>query len=297
MPTAFSRPEDSSSQRVVTLWYISTENPGSVLELQPKADRGFGRKFLAQLNPSWPVTVIGQFPLNRSALTDASEFYIAAYPGVTVIQTVLDVAATLSTLPLEYRTWVEAPVVCAFAFGPQDFAGMARWENGTLTRSLCARPDTLIEDIGLPEPFEQEFWSGHVPHPDGGIYLPFFPQDMVHAAQSAWLGIDISPTGPDIDVVAYAIDGRPAPKVPQLENTTSEPPRVEDVPAYDDYESYSPSSLNDAQLYRMARKVRLTAEHFSNTITRKMDHVKNDPSRKKQSPRLSQDSGNQFPGP
>lgn len=282
MATPFVLPEDRTSRRVVTLWFISSDNPGGVLELQPKADRGFGRKFLAQLNPSWPVTVIGQFPLNRSALTDASEFYIGAYPGVSVIQTVLDIPATLSALPLEYRTWIEAPVVCAFAFGPEDFAGMARWEHGTLTRSLCARPDTLIEDSGLPEPFEQNYWSGKFPHLDGGIYLPFIPKDMVHAAQSAWLGVDISSTGPDIDVVAYAIDGRPSPKMPQLNNTTPELPVVEKVPPYDDYENHNSSSLNDAQLYRMARKVRLTAENFSNVIARKMERVKNDPARKKQ---------------
>lgn len=289
MPTAFSLPEDRSSQRVVTLWFISTEHPGKVLEQQPKADRGFGRKFLGQLNPAWPVTVIGQFPLNRSALTDASEFYIAGYPGVSVIQTVLDIPATLSALPEEYRTWIEAPVVCAFAFGPQDYAGMARWEHGTLTRSLCARPETLIEDIGLPEPFEQDYWSGKFPHLDGGIYLPFIPQDMVQAAQSAWLGVDISSTGPDIDVVAYAIDGRPAPKIQQRESATSKPPLVAPVPVYDDYETHSSYSLNDAQLYRMARKVRLTAENFTTAVTRKMERLKNDPARRKQSPRLSQD--------
>ena len=75
---------------VLTLWYVTAADPAEVLRGEPKADRGFGRKFLAQLNPSLPVTPIGQFPLNRSAEPGASEFYIGGYPGVAVVQTIID---------------------------------------------------------------------------------------------------------------------------------------------------------------------------------------------------------------
>ena len=35
---------------LVTLWFVSAANPASVLEQEPKADRGFARKYLAQLD-------------------------------------------------------------------------------------------------------------------------------------------------------------------------------------------------------------------------------------------------------
>ncbi|HHT58184.1 DUF6928 family protein, partial [Corynebacterium stationis] len=71
---------------VLNIWYVNIDNPASILETEPKADRGYGRKFLAQLNPLFPVTPIGQFPLNRSAQADDHEFYIGGYPGITVVQ-------------------------------------------------------------------------------------------------------------------------------------------------------------------------------------------------------------------
>lgn len=40
------------SHAVLTLWYISQPNAEEVLKTEPKADRGFGRKFLAQLDPT-----------------------------------------------------------------------------------------------------------------------------------------------------------------------------------------------------------------------------------------------------
>ena len=42
-------------QAVVTLWFVTAANPARILAAEPKADRGFGRKYLAQLNPRWPA--------------------------------------------------------------------------------------------------------------------------------------------------------------------------------------------------------------------------------------------------
>ena len=63
----------------------------------------------------------------------------------------------------------------------------------------------------------------------------------MHAAESSWLGVDISPGGPDINVVGYAVDGRPEPKLEPREAQTK---GVAEVAAkfaspnadYDDYE-------------------------------------------------------------
>lgn len=199
---------------VVTLWFISTSSPATVLAAEPRADRGFGRKYLAQLNPNWPITPIGQFPLNRSAPASPDEFYIAGFPGITVVQTVVEELDKLSTLSPQLLGSVPAREVYAFAVNAEEeFAGLAHWQLGELKRSFCARPMAVHEDLGLPEPFESPYWAGEHGEQRGGIYLPFAPADLVAAAQRAWLGVEISEEGPDINIVAYAVDGRPEPKV------------------------------------------------------------------------------------
>ena len=210
---------------VLNLWYVTADNPGEVLAAEPKADRGYGRKYLAQLNPAFPITPIGQFPLNRSAQADAGEFYIGGYPGVTVVQTVVTAEATrLSELsPLLLRA-APAEHVFAFAEDPNStYAAFAHWDAGELKRSFCASRYNSLEDIGLPEPFEGPFWAGEHGEQLGGIALPFEPEKLMQAAQTYWLGVEIGPEGPDLHVVGYATDGRPEPKVDEPKKRTPKP--------------------------------------------------------------------------
>ncbi|WKD58073.1 hypothetical protein CAPI_07685 [Corynebacterium capitovis DSM 44611] len=243
-----------SNPAVVTLWFVNTADPAQVLEGEPKADRGFGRKLLAQLNPAWPITPIGEFPLNRSSLPSRNEFYIAGYPGVAVVQTFVDDAGALSTVAPELRQGLPAADVYLFAEGTEsDFAGFAHFAGPTLQRALTATRDVVIEDVGLPDPFEAPYWAGEKAEQIGGISLPFEPKDLARAAQETWIGVDVSPSGPDINVVGYAIDGRPEPRIEkpaQREETKS----VEHVAArfaqrerdadYDDYEG-SPDATGE----------------------------------------------------
>ncbi|QPK79757.1 hypothetical protein G7Y31_03405 [Corynebacterium lizhenjunii] len=206
----------SISRAVLTLWYVNCSDPAAVLRTEPKADRGFGRKYLSQLNPALPVTPIGQFPLNRSVSVDVAEFYIGGYRDVTVVQTIImEEALTLSQLsPLLLRA-IDATDIYAFATNEDEgYAGFAHWHSYELKRSLCCTATAFLEDIGLPEPFEGEYWAGeHSPENSGGITLPFVPQQLMEHAQNSWLGVEIGPNGPDLDVVGYAVDGRPEPKV------------------------------------------------------------------------------------
>ncbi|MGD7001916.1 DUF6928 family protein [Corynebacterium halotolerans] len=206
--------DETSSGVVVTLWFVTTDSPAAVIEAEPRADRGFGRKYLAQLNPAWPISPIGQFPLNRSTPASPGEFYVAGFPGITIVQTVVEELTLLSELSPQLLGSVKAPTVYAFAANETTgFGGFARWQDGQLKRSLCARPMELIEDQGLPEPFENPYWAGQRGEQLGGIYLPFRPTELVAEAERTWLGVEVSPEGPDINVVAYAVDGRPEPKV------------------------------------------------------------------------------------
>ncbi|MBC3186425.1 hypothetical protein H7347_07535 [Corynebacterium sp. zg-331] len=197
----------------MTLWFVSAPDPAAVLSKEPRADRGFGRKYLAQFNPSWPVTPIGQFPFNRSAPASRGEFYIAAFPGVALVHTLVPDASKLSRLDASLRASIPARDVYAISAGEDDFGAFAHWHEGDLQRSLGARREELFEDIGLPEPFEGPYWAGLRADPAGGIALPFVPADLAREAQRSWLGVDVSPEGPDIQVAGFAIDGRPEPRV------------------------------------------------------------------------------------
>lgn len=244
------------SRAVLTLWYVTvgdSSEPAAdiakVLNANPKADRGFGRKYLSQLNPAFPVTPIGQFPLGRSAQADVGEFYIGGYPGVTVVQTVImDDALTLSKLsPLLLRA-INAKHIFAFASNEEEgYAGMAHWENYELKRSLCSTRTEFIEDIGLPEPYEGPYWAGdHRPSTFGAITLPFVPKELMQKAERTWLGVEIGENGPNLDVVGYAIDGRPEPKVDPAPAPKSTSELVETSaaklgvgPANGDYDDYA----------------------------------------------------------
>ena len=51
--------DHSSHDTVITLWFVTATHPEKVIATMPRADRGFGRKLLSQLNPRWPITPIG----------------------------------------------------------------------------------------------------------------------------------------------------------------------------------------------------------------------------------------------
>jgi hypothetical protein len=240
---------------VVTLWFVTAAEPRQVLTAEPRADRGFARKFLAQLNPSWPLTHIGDFDMNRSAPPGHDEFYIGGYPGLSVVQTVLPDDggfATLSDLPgltgpyRELMTLIPAADVYATVHTPDDpdgLAGAAHWVGTRLKRSFCATREVILEDEGLPEPFEARFWEGTTEA--SGIQLPFLPSEFALAAVEYWLGVSLSDSSElsvDVPVAAFAVDGRPAPRqVPVKERTWFSPGAGEPAPDGDraDYDDYA----------------------------------------------------------
>lgn len=259
---------------VITLWFVTAADPARVIAAEPRADRGFGRKYLAQLNPAWPITPIGEFPLNRSAQASPGEYYIAGFPGVTIVQTVVSGTPVFSEL--DRRLLDSVPAADVYAFGVDTGTGygaLAHWRGGVLKRSLCAERNRTYEDVGLPEPFEAPFWAGERAPSAGGISLPFEPVDLVAEAQRSWLGVDVSPDGPDIHVVAYAVDGRPAPRAvdgPRRERERASRPQDEPDAGggYDDYES--PTEEDDTRLPRWADESVAAARRAGSVLGRRM---------------------------
>lgn len=237
---------------VVTLWFVSTPDVATILSAEPEPDRGFGRKFLSQLDSSKPITTIGTFPLNRSTVPGKDEYYIGGFPGVIVVQSVVEELTKMSELPQRLITAIDSPDLYVFAEDSEStFAGIGHFQGDKMRRSFCATRSRVYEDKGLPEGFEYGYWSGT----SEGIDLPFEPKDLVAGAEEGWLGVPISSSGPDINVVGYATDGR---KEPRIEEHARAVPLDEVVvtsstklgfsatnPDYDDYESHDQPGTTD----------------------------------------------------
>lgn len=276
-------------EAVVTFWFVNVASPEEALAAEPKADRGFGRKLLAQINPAWPITPIGQFPLNRSSKPGRDEFYIAGYPGVAVAQTFVENSEKLTETVAFLRKALPSADTYVFAEGTNsDYAGFAHYSGEQLRRSLTATREKVLEDVGLPDPFEAPYWAGEMAEQLGGITLPFEPKDLMHEAQRAWLGVDVDAHGPDIHVVGYAVDGRPEPKIQRITPKVKSVDEVaakfaEPDKAYDDYEVGSDSGETDefvafadasvAVVKRIGRGVRRRAREVAETVKERIRHA------------------------
>ena len=274
---------------VVTVWFVTSAHSEEVLAAEPKADRGFGRKLLAQINPAWPITPIGQFPLNRSSRPGRDEFYIAGYPGVAVVQTFVEDSEKLSDTVGYLRRALPSADTYVFAEGTDStYGGFSHYVGDELRRSLTATRERVLEDLGLPEPFEARYWAGEKAEQLGGITLPFEPKDLVREAQRSWIGVDLHAGSPDVHVVGYAVDGRPEPKITQPAKP-SKTMTVEEVAArfaekdsaYDDYDVQSDTDgdefteLADASVAaakRIARGIRRRVKRTAAALKERIRH-------------------------
>jgi hypothetical protein len=197
---------------VATFWYLGTEDPAAPIRAGRPSDPGFARRLLSKLHPTVTVASLGAFPLNRSASTGPGEIYVGSFPGLTVVQTLLDEPVLPSATPDTWLRLVEAPTVLLFSHDPDTgVSGFARWESGRLVRSFAGADDRIVEDEGMPLPFERPYWAGEFPldsATDSPLALPFSPSSLLHAAHRDWLGFDLEPGGLDVPVHGFATDGR-----------------------------------------------------------------------------------------
>ncbi|MFP7366556.1 hypothetical protein SFC07_12410 [Corynebacterium callunae] len=262
---------------IVTIWFVTASDPQSIIRSEPRADRGFGRKLLAQLNPTWPITPIGQFSLNRSVPASANEFYIAGFPGVTIIQTVLEDVSALSKLSPRLLKAVPATDIFVFAINKETtLGGFAHIHDNAVKRSFIAYEERVFEDVGMPGGFETPYWAGKKGTRKTPLSLPFNPIELVYEAQRAWLGFDAT-TSPDINVVAYAIDGRPEPRIPRPRVISSaavtqaavEKLGFKENTDYDDYEQHeSPDRIVPRRVTAGAQKAAHSAQNMAKSALR-----------------------------
>ncbi|AVH87966.1 Hypothetical Protein NG00_00639 [Corynebacterium camporealensis] len=264
------------SRAIVTLWYVTTDSPADVLAAEPKADRGFGRKYLAQLNPNFPVTPIGQFPLNRSVEADIAEFYIGGYPGVTVVQTVVvEEGVMLSQLSPLLLEAIPARELYAFALNEEEATPVSRTGRTVNSNARCAAPALdCWKTSAFPKASKALTGPVSSTQISAEFLFPLNHRDLMDEAQRRWLGISIDAEGPDLDVVGYAVDGRPEPKVDELPNSTRSVGELATTSAgklglhdYDDYEDHSAGDTSTGEeIVRTTKKLgRLVGSWISQT--------------------------------
>ena len=199
-------------RHVATFWYVATENPAELFTSGVPSDPGFARRLLSRLHPTVTVASLGTFPLNRSASAGPGEIYIGSFPGLTVVQTPIDASVKPSTTDQVWLRLVETPTVLQFSHDSDTgVSAFARWESGTLVRSFAAADDRIVEDEGMPLPFERPYWAGEFPlegADDNPLALPFSSSSLLHAAHRDWLGFELKPGGLDVPVDGFATDGR-----------------------------------------------------------------------------------------
>ena len=197
---------------VATFWYLATDDPAAPIRAGQPSDPGFARRLLSRLFPTVTVASLGAFPLNRSASAGPGEIYVGSFPGLTVVQTPMEGPITPSATPESWLKLVEAPTILLFAQDAEDgVSGFARWESGRLVRAFAGADDRIVEDEGMPLPFERPYWAGEFPldtATDNPLALPFSPSSLLHAAHRDWLGFDLEPGGLDVPVHGFATDGR-----------------------------------------------------------------------------------------
>ena len=197
---------------LATIWYLATDDPAAPFREGLAPDPGFARRLLSRLYPTVTVASLGSFPLNRSASAGPGEIYVGSFPGVTVIQTLVSGPVAPSATAETWLELVKAPTVLLFAHDLESAtSGFARWEDGTLARSFAGADDRIVEDEGMPLPFERPYWAGEFPiegASDTPLALPFSPSSLMRAAHRDWLGFDLDPGGLDVPVHGFATDGR-----------------------------------------------------------------------------------------
>jgi hypothetical protein len=95
-----------------------------------------------------------------------------------------------------------------------DWLSFALWQAGRLVRSLSLSPeDGIIENIGVPLPFEEPYWAGQYPvepipgWPNQDPYtLPFHPLDLGEDALRWLVGFNLEGLPDPENVPAFVID-------------------------------------------------------------------------------------------
>ncbi|MGV9857731.1 DUF6928 family protein [Gordonia sp. NPDC003425] len=210
------------SARAVTLWFIDTDDAAGLLRAGVANDVTAAHRLAAAIYGDSVLLPSVDTTLAAAAESADSHVYAGYYGRLSVLSCSLFATSRPSTLTrtvdsLRERAAIpESATATLLHTDPTSATGaFARWENGTLQRAFAADPVDIIEDEGLPFPFERPFWAGEHPlryapgvAPDP-LALPFHPQQLAEESNRQWLGFRFTrPLAPtDLDPALIPVTG------------------------------------------------------------------------------------------
>lgn len=176
-------------------WFAvySNGDPKQVLANAPVLDAVATRTFLARMFPDQTVEDLGETtlldldPRKREIRAGVyGDLVILAHEGFAKDKPSEIPRAMLAAGAFQ-NTYVHA------THSVVDWCAISMWKNGELGRSLSLAPDNgIIENIGVPLPFETPFWDGEFAMDDDDdddeYPLPFHPLDLSEAALATTVG-------------------------------------------------------------------------------------------------------------
>ncbi|WP_018178088.1 DUF6928 family protein [Jongsikchunia kroppenstedtii] len=186
-----------------TAWYVTSPDLFAELRTGPQLDRAVSTAVAARLFPNNTLVPLADSTLAKASAPEPDHIYVGAFSGGTVV-TCTELSNPLVLGTESWQPPGSAPLVMAFALDTASgTGGFARWESAELVRGFNAAPTAILDDQGLPYPFEGPFWGGEHPRvlPPGVAPDPFtLPFDAALFADRAvveWLGFSYLDGDPD----------------------------------------------------------------------------------------------------
>ncbi|PBJ01894.1 hypothetical protein BKP42_05600 [Rhodococcus erythropolis] len=181
--------------RVSTIWFLGGADARTELSKYPQPDQTEALKIAMSLYPDKEFESLGPQPLSIAATVSPGYVFVGAYGRVSVVCSSELSTFVPSKLPESWHLSAEGGSTLLISSVPETAQGsFALWEDGELRRSFSAIPIDIVENLGIPQTWEREFWAGNHPlrYPPGILpdpqSLPFHPQQFAESANLEWLG-------------------------------------------------------------------------------------------------------------
>ncbi len=176
--------------KVSTLWFARRPRDVRGLVLDSAATESLATAFHSEpLPPAHPATVAD------TAALIPGDLLVGVYGDLAFVATTeLQTHSPASTDEHWLQTVPAAEVYLLSTDPDAGIGAFAIWVDGKLRRAFAGDPVTILEDVGVPEPFEGPFWAGERPlvYAPGAVAdaqdLPFHPQELAEDSFRAWLG-------------------------------------------------------------------------------------------------------------
>jgi hypothetical protein len=201
------------------LLIYATGHPADLLRMPPPPDPGQTAALVAATHPGWNGASEGGGQLADCIYPPEGLVYAGSFPGIDVLCD----REVMTDRPSGLHAHLRAPgagrrMILHAMHSVSDWFAYSIWDDGVLLRSLSVAPGSgVLEDIGVPLPFEAPFWAGEHPvipspgWPGPPDYpLPFHPLELGEAALRELMGFVLEgrqedPEAGEVELIEFAV--------------------------------------------------------------------------------------------